>query len=336
MTMTLSSIPLLTALVVSPLLTQAGSHLQKRLDNGLALKPVLGWNSYNHYSCAPNESIIMSNAQAVVDLGLADVGYHYVTTDCGWTLPDRTSNGSLTWNGTTFPHGFPALGEFIHNLGLGFGVYSDGGIQMCMTGSPNQTGSLYHETTDAATFSSWGADLLKYDNCYSDEAHGYPDADYDPETSPRYRYETMQKALNSSDHAIVYQICEWGVDFPSAWAPALGNSWRITNDIIPAWRTIYRQINQIVPQTSFAGPCQWLDLDMLEVGNNIFTIPEEQTHFSLWAIEKSPLVIGAALNDTVSSINADSLAILMNTAVLGYNQDNLAVAANLTLSLIHI
>ena len=122
----------------------------------------MGWNSYNHYSCFPNQSIIESNAKALVDLGLADLGYNYVTTDCGWSTPNRTANGTITWNATLFPSGFPAMGEYIHGLGLGFGVYSDSGIQMCMVGLPNQTGSLYHEQIDADTFSGWGADLLKY------------------------------------------------------------------------------------------------------------------------------------------------------------------------------
>ena len=99
------------------------------------------WNSYNHYSCAPNESIIHSNAKALVDLGLADLGYRYVTTDCGWTVADRTANGSLTWNETLFPSGFPALGEDIHDLGLLFGVYEDAGIRTCQT-DMEQAGSL--------------------------------------------------------------------------------------------------------------------------------------------------------------------------------------------------
>ena len=129
---------------------------------------------------------------------------------------------------------------------------------------------------------------------------------------------------------MLYQICDWGVDFPSAWAPEIGNTWRVTNDIVPVWSTIYRIVNQVVSQTIYAGPHRWLDLDMLEVGNNIFTIPEEQTHFTLWAILKSPLVIGCALNDTLTSINPDSLAILKNEIVISYNQDSLGVPANLT------
>ena len=138
----------------------------------------------------------------------------------------------------------------------------------------------------------------------------------------------MSEAVLATGRPMVFQVCDWGVDFPSAWAPALGNSWRISNDIIPAFQTIARILNQAVPQTSFAGPGQWLDLDMLEVGNNVFTTPEEQTHFSLWAIVKSPLVIGAALKDTYTAISAASLAILKNANVIGYNQDSLGIAAS--------
>lgn len=166
------------------------------------------------------------------------------------------------------------------------------------------------------------------DNCYSDAAAGYPDADYTPEVSPEPRYANMTNAVLATGRPILFQICDWGVDFPSAWAPPLGNTWRIANDIIPAYGTIARILNQAVPQTSFAGPEHWLDLDMLEVGNDVFTTPEEQTHFSLWAIIKSPLVIGAALKDTYTSISAASLAILKNPDVISYNQDSLGVAAS--------
>ncbi|PQE25202.1 alpha-galactosidase D protein [Rutstroemia sp. NJR-2017a BVV2] len=286
------------------------SMLSPRINNGLATTPPMGWNSYNHYVCAPNETIVHSNAQALKDLGLADLGYNYVTVDCGWTLPNRTENGTLTWNPARFPSGGGAtLGNFVHGLGLKFGVYSDAGTQMCMTGDPVQAGSLY-------------------DNCYSDAATGYPNVNYEPSTSPSSRYQTMASALATVGRPMLYQICDWGVDFPSAWAPALSNSWRITNDIIPQYKTVARILNQAVPQTSFAGPGHWLDLDMLEVGNNVMTTAEEMTHFTMWAILKSPLVIGAALKDSYTSISSASLAILKNKNVISYNQDSLGVAAS--------
>jgi alpha-galactosidase len=60
---------------------------------------------------------------------------------------------------------------------------------------------------------------------------------------------------------------------------------------------------------------------MLEVGNNVFTTPEEQTHFSM-------LVIGGALKDTYTSISQASLDILKNVDVISYNQDSLGIAAS--------
>jgi alpha-galactosidase len=82
-----------------------------------------------------------SNAKALVDLGLSELGYRYVTTDCGWSVADRLPDGSLTWNATLFPSGFPAMGEYLHGIGLLFGVYGDAGILLCGS-PPNQAGSL--------------------------------------------------------------------------------------------------------------------------------------------------------------------------------------------------
>ncbi len=43
---------------------------------------------------------------------------------------------------------------------------------------------------------------------------------------------------------------------------------------------------------------------------------------------KSPLIIGAGLKDKYESINTNSLGILANEDVIGYNQDSLGVAAS--------
>jgi alpha-galactosidase len=98
------------------------------------------WNTYNHYNCYPDEEIFRSNAKALVDFGLADLGYRYATIDCGWTLTERLANGSLTWNATRFPSGFPAIADYLHDLGLLFGVYGDAGIKLC--GPSDEVGNL--------------------------------------------------------------------------------------------------------------------------------------------------------------------------------------------------
>lgn len=93
--------------------------------------PPMGWNSYNRYNCRPSEDIIKSNAQGLVDLGFADLGYTIVTVDCGWPSRDRDEQGRLQWNSTLFPSGPNALGDFIHDLGLEFGLYSGAGYLQC-------------------------------------------------------------------------------------------------------------------------------------------------------------------------------------------------------------
>lgn len=102
--------------------------------------PVMGWNSYNHYGCSPDQTIMETNAKGLVDLGLSNLGYQYVTTDCGWNADSRSSSGELQWNSTLFPDGGVALGEYIHGLGLKFGVYSGGGYYQC--GSTDLPASL--------------------------------------------------------------------------------------------------------------------------------------------------------------------------------------------------
>lgn len=114
--------------------------------------PPMGWNSYNYYNCYPSEEIMKTNAQGLVDLGLADLGYVYVTTDCGWMARDRDSEGRLQWNSALFPSGGPALGEYIHGLGLKFGLYSGAGYYQC--GSTDLPASLGMELENFPTATS--------------------------------------------------------------------------------------------------------------------------------------------------------------------------------------
>tara|TARA_R110002003_G_scaffold2797_2_gene24627 strand:+ start:643 stop:1101 length:459 start_codon:yes stop_codon:yes gene_type:complete len=122
--------------------------------------PPMGWNSYNTWSCSPSEDNIKQSAEGLIALGLDKVGYNFVTVDCGWPSRDRDANGKLQWNATLFPSGGKALGDFIHGLGLGFGLYSGAGYLQC--GSTDLPASLGFEQLDAESFAEWGGDSLKY------------------------------------------------------------------------------------------------------------------------------------------------------------------------------
>ena len=54
------------------------------LDNGLGLKPAMGWNTWNKYGCDINEDVIISNADEIIKLGLDKLGYVYVNIDDCW------------------------------------------------------------------------------------------------------------------------------------------------------------------------------------------------------------------------------------------------------------
>ncbi|KAI1759152.1 carbohydrate-binding module family 35 protein [Hypoxylon sp. FL1150] len=287
--------------------------------------PPMGWNSYNYYNCYPSEEITKANAQGLVDLGLAGLGYVYVTTDCGWMLRDRDSEGRLQWNSTLFPSGGPALGDYIHGLGLKFGLYSGAGYYQC--GSTDLPASLGFEEIDAQTFAEWEGDSLKYDNCYSSSRDVMADYVSPASTSPE-RHQKMATVLDDVDRDLAYFICQWGIgEDLGEWAPPISNVYRISNDIYNAWRSVWRITNQVVPFYKSTTVGAYPDMDMLIVGLDALSLEEEKFHFSMWAINKSPLNIGAPAHADLTP--AASLDVLRNEEVIAINQDPLGKQARL-------
>lgn len=229
--------------------------------NARSPTPPMGWNSYNTYNCLPSEDKIKLNAQRIVDLGLDKLGYTSVTTDCGWPARDRDAEGRMQWNATLFPSGGKALGDFIHGLGLDFGLYSGAGYLQC--GSTDLPASLGFEKIDAESFAEWGGDSLKYDNCYSTSRTVMVDSDSAEAQSPA-RFQHMAAELEAVDRDIQYFICQWGIGVDvGEWAAKIGNSWRISNDIYNAWRNMWRITNQVVPYYKHTTVGAFPDMDML-------------------------------------------------------------------------
>src|SRR5205807_1459039 len=89
----------------------------KALQNGLARTPPMGWNSWYTAHCGVTEKVVLRNATALVDTGMARLGYRYVNLDGCWEAPRRDTRGRLHADRTRFPHGMAALGRAIHALG---------------------------------------------------------------------------------------------------------------------------------------------------------------------------------------------------------------------------
>lgn len=142
------------------------------------------------------------------------------------------------------------------------------------------------------------------------------------------RFQHMAAELDAVDREIRYYVCQWGIGVDTGeWASKIGNSWRISNDIYNAWRSIWRITNQFVPYYRHTTVGAFADMDMLIVGLNALSEEEERFHFSMWAINKSPLIIGATVDP--EKLNKHSLDIMSNKEIIALNQDPLAKQAQL-------
>lgn len=285
----------------------------QKFDN-MAMTPPMGWNGWNFFKCRINESVIREVANAMVTNGMKDAGYIYLVVDDCWQT-GRDTNGTILADPNRFPSGMKKLGEYIHSLGLKFGIYSDAGSATCR-GRP---GSKGHEFQDAITYADWGVDYLKYDWC----SHGTQDA----ETS----YRLMRDALFKAGRPVVYSICEWGKNNPWEWGKDVGNLWRTTPDIVNCFDCknilggmgVLEIIDRMADLGSFTGPGHWNDADMLQIGNGKLTPAEEKLHFSMWAMFSSPLIAG---ND-IRNMSEETLSILTNREVIAIDQDKLGISA---------
>ncbi|KAJ1694129.1 hypothetical protein LUZ63_010827 [Rhynchospora breviuscula] len=276
------------------------------LENGHGRTPQMGWNSWNHFGCNINEQLIRQTADAMVNTGLASLGYKYINIDDCWGESSRDYQGNLVPKKSTFPSGMKALADYVHAKGLKLGIYSDAGSMTCSNTMP---GSLYHEEQDVKTFTSWGIDYLKYDNCNNGGIE------------PKQRYQRMSNALQTYGKSIFFSLCEWGQDNPATWAASMGNSWRTTGDIQDNWNSMTSRADENDRWASYAGPGGWNDPDMLEVGNGGMSTEEYRSHFSIWSLVKAPLLIGC----DVRSMSQDTKDILGNSEVIAVNQDSLGV-----------
>lgn len=157
-------------------------------------------------------------------------------------------------------------------------------------------------------------------------------------------YSAMLEGLNEAkpDHEVLLSLCEWGKTQPQNWGYKVGNSWRILNDITfrvgrdgdpgfgewtdPGTPSVTSQYNKAVIMDEFAGLDKgWNDPDMLMVGMRGMTTQMSQTHFTMWCMMNSPLMLGLDLRRVTKG---DELYnIIANADLIALNQDPLGIQA---------
>ncbi len=323
------------------------------IGKGLALTPPMGWNSWNAWRRWVDDDKVRKAAFSMVNNGLAARGYTYINIDSCWQ-GERGGIFNAIQPNSKFPD-MKGLSEYIHGLGLKFGIYSSpwvepwgcsaeeafadwggGALIGCSAGAhdtdyPNHhptisgkfVGINKYEPNDVAQFIEWEVDFLKYD--------------WTP-TDPQ-SLERMARPLKASSRDIILSVC---TDAKIKWADSYikwTEMWRSIPDTNDVWSSVL--MNGFFADDQMGceewrqhvRPGKWNDLDMTALGPqfdtmtttkaNGLTHEEQITHMTLWALYPSPLILSCDLE----SINDFELRLFGNEEVIAVNQDSLGKAS---------
>ena len=308
----------------------------------IAQYPPMGWNSWDCYGTAVTESIVRQNAEYMAR-HLKQYGWEYVVVDIQWYQPTAITHeyepfaelnmdgyGRLLPAENRFPsaaggQGFKPLADYIHGLGLKFGIHIMRGVprmaahrklpihgydgtcaeaanpnSIC-TWNPDMYGTRSDIPAAQAYYDSifrlyaqWGVDYVKCD----DIAREYPHCAREIEIiSAAARNCGRDIALSLSPGPAPLERAEHLKEY--------ANLWRITDDFWDDWRLLKGMFERAEKWCIHAGPGHWPDADMLPVGplrQNVnpedwtkFTPAEQRTMMTLWCMMRSPLMIGGEM-----------------------------------------
>ncbi|KAI2798023.1 hypothetical protein BLOT_013935 [Blomia tropicalis] len=299
-------------------------------NNGLLLKPPMGWMSWMKYACNidckryPHECIDEQLYKDMIDHlasdGYFEAGYKTVNIDDCWSEHARDPTTSrLVPDRIRFPNGIHSLAQYAHNKQIELGIYSDVGTLTC-GGYPGTRDNQGHDYTliDAQTFSEWEVDSLKLDGCYQ-EKEMY-----------NVTYPEFTKALAQQKHKIAY-ACSWpaylGLVPDDVYKQIRENCnyWRNYGDIVDSWNSVSTIINFYGEHgnqyAKFHGPGGWFDPDMLIIGNDGLSYEQSKTQMAFWCLWSAPLL----MSNDLRNIRLEMKEILLNKHLIAIDQDRLGI-----------
>ncbi|MBR6455536.1 MAG: alpha-galactosidase [Prevotella sp.] len=280
--------------------------------------PTMGWSSWNTYGINISDDLIRRQADAMVSTGLKDVGFDHVNIDDGF-FGGRDANGVLLIHPTRFPNGLKPVADYIHSKGLKAGIYSDAGANTCgnkWAGDKwGENAGLYqHDQQDIDFYmKDCGFDFIKVDFCGGRAHDNTQGLDLDPQE----RYTAIAEAIKATGkNHVRMNVCRW--DYPGTWVSDVAFSWRTTFDIYDSWEAVKKILAENLYLAAYCEKGRFNDMDMLEVGRSM-TEEEDKTHFGMWCMMNSPLLIGCDLEN----IRQKTLNLLKNKDLISLNQDKL-------------
>jgi hypothetical protein len=322
-------------------------------------KAPMGWNSWDCYGASVNESIVKQNADFMAK-NLLKYGWEYIVVDIQWSGPEAVNHdyipfqklnmdeyGRLLPAVNRFPSsangaGFKPLADYVHNLGLKFGIHIMRGIprqaahahtpilnsdkkaneiaqfnNICawnpdMYGvDPKNEGSKKYYESIFALYAEWGVDFIKLDDICRE--------------MPKFEQELrlISDCLKNCGRDMVFSISPGPavLEFSEVYKQT-ANMWRITDDFWDQWSLLYNMFERAEKWSIHSGPGNWPDADMLPVGplrqdydksdKTKFTEDEQKTMMTLWSIFRSPLMIGGEM----TGFNEFTMSLLTNEEIL--------------------
>ncbi len=345
--------------------------------NDVAPFPPMGWNSYDYYNTIVTEEDVRRNADYMAS-HLKEHGWEYVVVDIQWSDPNAGSTcPQIQYVPFThfcldeysrqipaenrFPSskggkGFKPLADYIHNLGLKFGIHIMRGVpryaahtHMSVMGTDltadkianpfsvsKWNGDMYGLLTDTeahlkgagayydsifALYAEWGVDFVKVDDICN--TNMYPNDPY----SAQKEIELISEAIEKCGRPMVLSLSPGPAVIEKAWhLEQHANMWRITDDFWDKWELLRAMFERCEVWQNHVGGGSWPDCDMIPLNllskgfgaerNTNFTRAEERTMFTLWSIFRSPLILGTEL----PLLDEESLALITNDEVLALNR----------------
>ena len=328
----------------------------------LALTPPMGWNSWGGHMLYVSDELMRRVADVIVNKGLADVGFQYVSVDDCWMRIDqdyynknkevfekrapgfdfskvtgtpRDERGRILSN-SLFPD-MKSMTDYIHSYGLKAGIYCGPGPRTCQL----YTSSFGYEASDAMQFADWGFDLLKYDNCsYREIYKKITDAISDTACSlnEAFIWYPMAQYLQEQKRDIQYNLCQYGAHEPWKWAPDFNiQSWRTGGDLNHNIHTYFSEALRIAKDLrDYSKPGQWNDPDFMYLGKIYdwrnrtappqkipLTSNQQYQYVSLWSLICAPFFFSA----NIDVIDDFTIGLLRNADIVNVNQDELGHVA---------
>lgn len=252
--------------------------------NDFAKTPPMGWNSYDYYDTSVNEEQVKANADYMA-ANLKEYGWEYIVVDIQWYANDAgklrdkfqyipfgdqemDAFGRLQPSPLRFPSsaggkGFAPLADYIHSLGLKFGIHIMRGIprraaqdhcpvlgteltadmvadpaSICgwnpdMYGvRPTEGGQAYYDSL-ISMYAQWGVDYIKCDDIC--DSWLYRELPFNGWEETRM----IHRAIEKCGRPIVLSLSPGPAHIDRAWEyEKYANMWRITDDFWDKWELL--------------------------------------------------------------------------------------------------